>query len=88
MKAIRLLACHFYDQGITVMPLLYNLQFQHIPDILQQLVCLDVSGDVSLWTDRFLESLSIHIRSTLSVISSYNISVIHFHSILIYQQTF
>ena len=63
------IACHFYDQGITVMPLLYNLQFQHIPDILQKLVCLDVSGDVSLWTDRFLESLSTHIRSTLSVIS-------------------
>ena len=63
------IACHFYDQGITVMPLLYNLQFRRIPKILQQMVCLDVSGDVSLWTDRFLESLSTHIRSTLSVIS-------------------
>jgi hypothetical protein len=62
------IACHFYDQGITVMPL-YNLQFQHIPDILKQMVCLDVSGDVSLWIDRFLGSLSTHIRSTLSVIS-------------------
>ena len=63
------IACHFYAQGIMVMPLLYNLQPQHIPDILQQLVCLDVSRDLSVWTDRFLESLSSHIRSTLSVIS-------------------
>lgn len=63
------MACHFYDKGIMVMPLLYNLQFQHIPDILQQMVCLDVSGDVSFWTDRFLESLSTHVRSTFSVIS-------------------
>ena len=63
------IACHFYDQGITVMPLLYNLQLRHIPDIIQQLVCLDVSRDLSLWTDRFLESLSSHIRFALSVIS-------------------
>jgi hypothetical protein len=52
-----------------VMPLLYNLQLRHIPDILQQLVCLDVSRDLCFWIDRFLESLSSHIRSTLSVIS-------------------
>jgi hypothetical protein len=63
------IACHFYDQGIMVMPLLYNLQLRHIPDILQQLVCLDVSRDLCFWIDRFLESLSSHIRSTLSVIS-------------------
>ena len=63
------IACHFYHQGIMVMPLLYNLQLRHIPDILQQLVCLDVSRDLCFWIDRFLESLSSHIRSTLSVIS-------------------
>ncbi|XP_052095938.1 uncharacterized protein LOC127731109 [Mytilus californianus] len=55
------IACHYFDHGVMVMPLLYELQLHDIPEILQRLVCLNVSANILTWRSRFLDSLSRHI---------------------------
>ncbi|VDI18333.1 Hypothetical predicted protein [Mytilus galloprovincialis] len=64
------IACHYFDQGIMVMPLLYELQLHDIPEILQKLVCLNVSANMLTWKGRFIHSLSRHIEPVRECVSA------------------
>ena len=51
-------ACHCFDQGVIVMPLLFQLPTNKIPDIVKKLIWLDVSENDAIWMRKFVYSLN------------------------------